>query len=589
MLIFFQFNQITFALLVALTLLGPLLLAALVARFPKSGLLLHLAPLTVIPALLLAVGPRREIFLAEWVLGLRLGVDAASAIFLLFSSILWLCASWFALPYLAHDQRRARFSIFFLVAQAGNLGLVIAQDIATFYFCFALMSFASYVLVVHDEKPASQKAGRIYLTMALLGEVLQFIAFSMLALQVPDARLADVPAAVAASPYRSVLIVLLVVSLGIKAGLVPLHVWLPLAHPVAPTPASAVLSGAMIKAGLLGWIRFLPLGKAEWPVAGEVLVILGLVGSLGGVLLGVTQRHPKAVLAYSSISQMGLIILLVGIGLFRAEAAALVLTAAVLYALHHGLAKGALFLGVGMMTSAPGGKGARRAILVGCALAGLALAGAPWTSGMLAKTLLKNVTGLVSGDSFSALGWLLNLSAVGTTLLMARFLVRLRATAHDAEHHPAASGVIWAPWLLLLFSSLMVSWLAVPDLTGAVIEAGFKGALLWKLSWPIMVGIAVAALVFAVRRGRSALPEAPAGDVLALYLLVVGGVKRVCLLLADGLHTLCERSNRVFERVAQIFQRRAALLTRAENHLADYAALGFTLLIVASLTAWLAR
>lgn len=103
-------------------------------------------------------------------------------------------------------------------------------------------------------------------------EVLQFIAFSIIAIKVPDARLADVPAAVAASPLRNELIVLLLVSLGIKAGLVPLHVWLPLAHPVAPTPASAVLSGAMIKAGLLGWLRFIPFGLAAWPEAGHALI-----------------------------------------------------------------------------------------------------------------------------------------------------------------------------------------------------------------------------------------------------------------------------------------------------------------------------
>jgi formate hydrogenlyase subunit 3/multisubunit Na+/H+ antiporter MnhD subunit len=121
------------------------------------------------------------------------------------------------------------------------------------------------------------------------------------------------------------------------AGVYALHVWLPLAHPVAPTPASAVLSGAMIKAGLLGWLRFLPLGEAATPGWGNVCTIAGLAAAFDGVLVGCTQDNAKTVLAYSSISQMGFMTMAVGVGLTVPAVWTQALTATALYALHHAM------------------------------------------------------------------------------------------------------------------------------------------------------------------------------------------------------------------------------------------------------------
>ena len=104
---------------------------------------------------------------------------------------------------------------------------------------------------------------------------------------------------------------LLWLGLGVKAGVIGLHVWLPLAHPVAPAPASAVLSGAMIKAGLLGWLTVLPLGMESLSPAmmqfGNVVLVAGFAAAFGAALYGIWQSHPKAILAYSSISQMGML------------------------------------------------------------------------------------------------------------------------------------------------------------------------------------------------------------------------------------------------------------------------------------------
>lgn len=588
MLSLFPWDERLFTGLVALTLLAPLAVAALVARFPQRAALRALGPLTVLPALALALGPRMEVGFPTLVLGVRFGVDAAASVFLLFSAVVWGVAGWFSLHYLAHDANRVRHSVFFHLAQAGNLGVVLAQDVATFYFCFALMSFASYVLVVHDGLPASRTAGRIYLTMALIGEVIQFIAFSMISLEDPDGRLSAIPAVVAASPYRDLIVVLVLVALGIKFGLVPLHVWLPLAHPAAPAPASAVLSGCMIKAGLLGWIRFLPLGLVDLPGIGQALMALGVVGSLGGALIGVTQRHPKAVLAYSSISQMGLMAVLVGIALARAEAAPLAILAAILYALHHALAKGALFLGVGMATSAAGGRATRALLFAGCALAGLSLAGGPVTSGLLAKTALKKVAAWAPAEVSSALALCLSLGAVGTTLLMARFLVRLHALTQEPVHHEHASKKIWLPWLLLLGVMMALPWWVASSLNPEWAQSAVKTGVWGKLLGPILLGLLLAVGAYWLRRSARPL-EIPAGDLLLLYQLFFCGWRVLFGVAVAGLQKTVERVSAWLQAAARLAQDRSRWLARAEAQLSGFTALGLALAALTGLALWAGR
>src|SRR6516225_7782006 len=133
-----------------------------------------------------------------------------------------------------------------------------------------------------------------------------------------EAWASDCLAALPASPWRDPTLVLLIAGFGLKAGLVPLHVWMPLTYPAAPAPAGSVLSGAVVKAGVIGLIRFIPLdhGTPGW---GEALAIAGLLSAFYGVAVGITQANPKTVLAYSSISQMGLIAMVVGTGLANSD------------------------------------------------------------------------------------------------------------------------------------------------------------------------------------------------------------------------------------------------------------------------------
>jgi len=497
-------------LLVVATIAAPLALALALAAPRTRPLGLRLAPWAALPGLAAALttpvgGPAGVVSVPSLLLGTRLGIDDTGRVFLLFSSVLWLAAGVFAQRYLAGDPRRVAFFAFFLLAMSGNLGLTMALDAGSFYLLFALMSFASYGLVVHAGDAEARRAGRVYLALVVVGEVCVFTALTMLATAAGSLDAARLAAANAGGVTTA----LVLVGFGIKAGALPLHVWLPLAHPVAPTPASAVLSGAMIKAGLLGWLRFLPLGEVALPEWGALCVALGLGAAFFGVAAGVTQENPKTALAYSSISQMGVITVGVGVGLAAPAAWPLILPAVLLYAFHHALAKGALFLGVAVAARG-GGRAGRLLVGLGLLLPALALAGAPLTSGAVAKTALKSATGALPAPWPAWLGVLLPLAAVGTTLLVARVLVL--AWPRGASGGPAPAG-IWTPWAALLaLVAGAVWWLPGAELAG---RAALTPSSVRTASWPVALGavLALGACVVSRRRASWRL-RVPAGDLL---------------------------------------------------------------------------
>jgi len=483
--------------LVALSLAGSLLLPVLLAAMlPWPSLRrvgLGLAPLAPLPALGLAVWPTAEVVLdlPAVLLGTRLGLDETGRLFLLFTALTWLAAGLYARAYLAEDARRTRFWAFFLATQAGNLGVCLALDLGSFYTFFALMTFAAYGLVVHTGSAEAWRAGRIYLMLAVLGEVTLLAGLMMAAHAAGSLLVADLRAT-ALPPLAAVLVV---AGLGVKVGLPLLHMWLPLAHPVAPVPASAVLSGVMLKAGLLGWLRFLPLGQQALPELGATLMVLGLVAMFYGVAVGLAQRDIKVVLAYSSVSQLGFMTLGVGAGLLAPGLWPGLLPAIGLYALHHALAKSALFLGAGVALRA----GGCAWVLTGLALPALALAGAPLTGGELAKAALKGALAGLPPPWAELTHLALPLAAVGTTLLMARLLW----LASRLQGNAGATGLV-PSWLVWTALGLVLPWAMTPGSSAA--WASLTSAL-----WPILAGIALA--MIAVRLRLSA-PTIPPGDLL---------------------------------------------------------------------------
>ncbi len=477
---------------------------------------MSLAPWSALPMLILAVLPLGPISAdVPWLLlGSRLGIDETARAFLFLTSVLWLTAGLSAGSYLAHDPRRHRFLFFYLLAMSGNLGLVVAQDMVSFYSFFALMSFASYGLVVYNRDEEAIRAGRIYLVLVVVGEMALFAAFVLAAAAAGNTYFDGLPAAVARSPLRDLILALALVGLGIKAGLLPLHFWLPLAHPAAPAPASAVLSGAMIKAGLIGWLRLLPLGVPGLEPWAHLCIAAGIAGAFYGVAIGLTQTNPKTVLAYSSVSQMGWMIAAIGLGLAGELAAPVVVTTVSLFALHHGLAKGALFLGVAVSDAADG-IWMRRLTAAGLLLGALSLAGAPLTSGAIAKSLLKLAVAGAPGFWLDVLVLLLTLGTVATTLLMVRFLVIVWPRSETHAAHEAKG--LFVPWAALLAAVLLAVPLWPWGAAVSVADLLVSPAKLWTAVWPVSVGVAIAGLWLLSSRRRSwRTVSVPAGDVVVL-------------------------------------------------------------------------
>lgn len=262
--------------------LVPLLLALLSSgpARPRAAAL-RMMPWAALPAMALALAAPVEPRHISWLLlGAWLAVDDLARAFLLFTAILWTAAGVSAHTAMAGDPHRVRYAVFHLVTLAGNLALIVAGDVVGFYLGFALMTFAAYGLVVHDGSSAAHRVGRVYIILAVVGEG-ALLSGLLLASAAADGavQFPEIAAAIASSPRRGMIVGLLLAGLGVKAGVLPLHVWLPLAHPVAPTPASAVLSGCMIKAGLLGWLRLLPLGAVALPEWGMVVAAAGVAAA----------------------------------------------------------------------------------------------------------------------------------------------------------------------------------------------------------------------------------------------------------------------------------------------------------------------
>jgi len=452
-------------------------------------------PLT---ALLLLPFADQQAYYPWLLLGTRLGVDAVSLPFLLLAVVVWTAAGWHARNRLA-PLYRTRFFLFWLLTWTGNLGVFMALDAAGFYSAFALMSLAAYALVVHHGTVADYRAGRVYLVMVLVGEGLLIAGLILVAREAGNVDLQSMQEVWRTDRGSQITTFLLATGFAIKIGIFPLHLWLPLAHPQAPVPASAVLSGVMLKAGLIGWLRFLPIGFEGFDRTGYLIVGIGLFTTFYGALIGLMQQRPKAVLAYSSISQMGLMATGCGLMLLTSADIQLLVGVVGLFALHHGLAKGALFLGVDELQQHP--RVARWLILLPAA----SLAGLPLTSGLLAKSALKDAL----PESLAWINLLLVLSSLLTALLLLRFLALVWPQVNQER-------LTWpSSWLFLLLCGLVLPPAYAGWELGKPVLLDFAPGYLWAAIWPVLLAGVLAGLA---SRGsdRWQWPIIPEGDLIAL-------------------------------------------------------------------------
>jgi formate hydrogenlyase subunit 3/multisubunit Na+/H+ antiporter MnhD subunit len=339
-----------------------------------------LAPDSLGGALTLPVG-------LPW-LGAHFRLDALAAFFVLVVNLGGATASLFGLGYGSHEEAPGRVLPFFPAFLAGMNLVVLAADAFTFLFTWEFMSLCSWALVMaHHRRPGNAAAGYVYLLMASLGTLALVLAFGLLAGPSGgyafDAIRQTPPGSAAAS---AAVLVLALIGAGSKAGLVPLHAWLPLAHPAAPSHVSALMSGVMTKVAVYGFVRIMfdLAGPPSW-WWGALVPLLGGLTAVMGVLYALMEHDLKRLLAYHTVENIGIIFIGLGLALaFEANAmpaaAALALTAALLHVFNHSVFKSLLFYGAGAVLGATGERDMERlgglihrmpytafAFLVGCA------------------------------------------------------------------------------------------------------------------------------------------------------------------------------------------------------------------------------
>ncbi len=294
-------------------------------------------------------------------LGAHFRIDALSAFFMIVVNLGGAAASLYALGYGRHEEAPQRVLPFYPAYLAAMNLVVLANDAFSFLVAWEFMSLTSWALVIANHKERENlRAGFVYLVMASFGTLALLLAFGLLAgangNYVFDAIRASHPSAWLAATV----LILALIGAGSKSGVVPLHGWLPLAHPAAPSHVSALMSGVMTKVAIYGFIRivFDLIGAPAWWWSMVVLAVGGIT-TVMGVLYALMQNDIKRVLAYSTIENIGIVFAALGLALaFKAEGmmvpAALALTAALLHVFNHSLFKSLLFFGAGAVLHATG-------------------------------------------------------------------------------------------------------------------------------------------------------------------------------------------------------------------------------------------
>ncbi|HEY5584500.1 MAG TPA: proton-conducting transporter membrane subunit [Ruminiclostridium sp.] len=291
-------------------------------------------------------------------LSLDFNIDNLSAFFILIISIVTMVVSLYSYTYMSHYfyiRNVSVFGFFYNLFILSMILLTASSNLLLFLIFWELMSLLSYFLVIYEhEKEDVQKAGRIYIIMTFTGTAFITAAFVLMAYWTKSFDLATISESAIPSNYANIIYVFLLLGFGTKAGIIPVHVWLPYAHPVAPSNVSALMSGVMIKMSIYGLLRMvfdvLPDNAMWW---GVLTLVIGAISAILGIAYSVASTiNIKRLLAYSSIENMGIIFCGLGITLIARATdntflLSLALTATLLHTLNHAVFKSLLFMSAG--------------------------------------------------------------------------------------------------------------------------------------------------------------------------------------------------------------------------------------------------
>ncbi|MDD5773006.1 MAG: proton-conducting transporter membrane subunit [bacterium] len=328
---------------------------------------------------------------------LKFSVDSFNFFMGGISVFIWILSSVYAVEYQKQDEALGRYDTFSLLSLSGMLGIVFSGNLFTLYIFFELLTIASAVLIFHSQTQASLKAGLLYIFCGVIGGMILLLVIIATYNYTGTGDLSLIGAGLKNHPALPYIFWGYIIGFGIKAGLFPFHIWLPSAHPVAPSPASALHSGIMIKAGAYGIIKVIYnifgkeiLGNFHSAMM-SCFLILVLITILFGSIIAVTQIDIKRMLAYSSISQIGCITM--GAVLLSPSG----LKGAFLYIFNHALIKSNLFLCAGCFIKKTGlkeipglrGIGRKMPVTTFCfTISALSIIGIPPLNGFASKWLL---------------------------------------------------------------------------------------------------------------------------------------------------------------------------------------------------------
>lgn len=404
-------------------------------------------------------------------LPIYLRVDGLAALFAALIAVMWLLAGLFSQEYMAHEENHGRYYAFLLLSEGALMALSFAGNYVTLYLGFELMTVLSVPLVLHNQTKAAERAGLKYLFYSTFGACLGLLG--LFVLYTYGSSLTFTPGGVLdmekAAGYENILlwsVFLTVVGFGAKAGMLPLHAWLPTAHPEAPAPASALLSGVITKAGVLSVIRvvYYQVGadflRGTW--VQYAWIALALFTVFLGSMLAYKEKLLKKRLAYSTVSQVSYI--LFGLALLQPVA----LVGALLHVVCHSVIKDALFFSAGAIICKTGRKdvralrgiGKEMPVVMWCfTVASLGLIGIPPLGGFVSKWYLA-VGALDSG--LGVVSWLGPVILLVSALLTAGYLfsITIAAFLPGADFDYAAvqkrEPTLWMTLPLVLLAAMTV-------------------------------------------------------------------------------------------------------------------------------------
>jgi multicomponent Na+:H+ antiporter subunit D len=403
--------------------------------------------------------------------------DDLSFIVGIISNFVWMIVSFYSIEYMSHEKNIRRYNSFSMLSLVGMLGVVYTRNLFSLYLFFETLSTCSYVMVVHEETEDAHKAGIKYISLGIAGGLVLFGSFVLTYSIAGTADLVELlmtTGKLGQSPWMPYIFLGMIFGFGIKAGMFPLHIWLPDAHPVAPAPASALLSGVMIKAGGYGILRVIynivGVDFMRHKVVLSVVLIFAFINIILGSAMAIRAKEIKLMLAYSSISQIGYVLLgttvLTQVGM----------VGGVIHIFNHAMMKGTLFMCAGAFIHQTGfrqledlkGIGKKMPIITSCfTMAGMSMIGLPPFSGFVSKWFLAlGSLDVVKAGSFGIwvgifalmtliLSSFMNLLYYGPIVYNAWF--QNKAGEEDMTEHTQVDPHIrmWLPILILAFGILV--------------------------------------------------------------------------------------------------------------------------------------